>query len=88
MAIFLSAGLAEQVQRQLLNSYPPETPVALIYKASWPEEKVIQGQLNQLAQLAESHHINSTALILVGEFIQQTGRSKLYDNGFSHGYRR
>lgn len=88
MAIFLSAGLAEQVQQQLLHSYPPETPVALVYKASWPEERVVQGQLNQLAQLAELHGINSTALILVGDFIQQTGRSKLYDNEFSHGYRR
>lgn len=87
MAIFLSAGLAEQVQQQLLQSYPPDTPVALIYKVSWPEERIIHGRLDQLAQLTEAHRINSTALILVGEFIRQTGRSKLYDEGFSHGCR-
>lgn len=87
MAIFLSAGLAEQVEQDLLHHYPPDTPLVLIYKASWPEEKIVRGQLNQLAQLAKENNINSTALILVGKFIKQTGRSKLYDGGFSHGYR-
>ncbi|MBM7854342.1 precorrin-4/cobalt-precorrin-4 C11-methyltransferase [Desulfohalotomaculum tongense] len=88
MAIFLSAGLAGKVQQQLLQNYPGDTPVALVYKASWPEEKVVQGRLDQLQQMAEENNIKSTALILVGEFLQKTGRSKLYHRDFTHGYRR
>ncbi|MBO8138059.1 MAG: precorrin-4 C(11)-methyltransferase [Desulfotomaculum sp.] len=88
MAVFLSAGMAGKVQRELLKSIPAETPVALVYKVSWPEEKVVRGRLDKLEEMAEQHGIKSTALILVGEFLEKTGRSKLYDGDFAHGCRK
>ncbi|MTI82045.1 MAG: precorrin-4 C(11)-methyltransferase [Firmicutes bacterium] len=87
MAIFLSASLVGEVQQELLKHYQEVTPVALVYKASWPEEKVVRGTLNLLQKMAEENNIKSTALILVGEFLEKTGRSKLYDGSFSHGCR-
>lgn len=87
MAVFLSAGMTEQVQRELEKGYPGDTPVALVYKVSWPGEKIVRGRLNQLAGLAAEHNINSTALILVGDFLEQTGRSKLYQADFKHDHR-
>ena len=88
MVIFLSAGLVEQVQEELLQGYPPQTPVAVVYRASWPDEKVVQGTLDNLAELARNSNITKTALIMVGDFLQETGRSKLYHEDFSHGFRK
>lgn len=87
MAIFLSVGLAQQVQEELLQGYDPATPVAVVERVSWPEERVIRGTLDGLAQLIEEAGITRTALILVGEFLTSQGRSLLYDAGFEHGYR-
>lgn len=87
MVIFLSVGMARRVQEQLLQSYGLETPVAVVERASWPEERVLQGTLGGLAELVEGAGITRTALILVGEFLNTGGRSKLYDKGFTHGYR-
>lgn len=87
MAIFLSVGLIEQVVRELLESYPPDTPAAIVEKASWPEERVLVGTLQEAARLTAEAGIKKTALILVGEFLRQSGQSKLYDRDFSHEYR-
>ncbi|MEG0950529.1 MAG: precorrin-4 C(11)-methyltransferase [Niameybacter sp.] len=89
MVIFLSVSLAKQVQERLLSGgYQEETPIAVVYKATWPDEKIYRGYLNQLAQLIESHHITKTALIVVGEFLGDTYlRSKLYDPTFNHMFR-
>lgn len=89
MVLFLSAGLLEQAQSQLLEGgYPPETPVALVYKASWPEEKVYRCTVATLAQTARENQVTRTALVLVGDFLgQEYQRSLLYDPSFSHGYR-
>lgn len=87
MAIFLSVGLIEQVVEELLEHYPPDTPAAVVEKASWPEERVLTGQLQEVAGLVAQAGIKKTALILVGEFLRQSGKSKLYDRDFSHEYR-
>ncbi|HIX65710.1 MAG TPA: precorrin-4 C(11)-methyltransferase [Candidatus Anaerotruncus excrementipullorum] len=89
MVIFLSAGMIPALTGQLLEGgYPPETPAAIVYKASWPEEKTLVGTLETLPALAQENGISKTALILVGEFLSGGyDRSKLYDPGFSHGFR-
>lgn len=90
MALYLSAGMAGKVRDELLlGGYPPQTPVAIVYKASWPEEKVLRGALEELEELADENGITRTALILVGGFLGGPyQRSRLYDPGFSHGYRQ
>ena len=89
MVIFLSAGMLDQVQEELLRGgYAPDSPAALVYKASWPEEHVVRTTVGRLAQDGASAGINSTALVLVGDFIKGTGeRSRLYDPSFSTGLR-
>ena len=72
MAIFLSAGLLEQLTEDLVEGgYPPETPAAIVYKATWPDEKVCICQVSTLAETAQKEGINKTALILVGDFLGQ-----------------
>ncbi len=89
MALYLSAGLAGQVQDELLaGGYPPETPAAVVYRASWPDERVVRCALGELAAAMEAHHIHKTALIVVGDCLGDCpARSKLYDPGFSTEYR-
>ncbi|GAB6180940.1 precorrin-4 C(11)-methyltransferase [Desulfotomaculum defluvii] len=87
LAVFLSVGMIEKVQQELLQGYEPNTPVAVVERASWPEERVYRGRLQELAQLVERAGIKRTALILVGDFLTSGGRSLLYDAGFEHGYR-
>ncbi len=88
MAIFLSVGRIKEVQQKLLEAYPPGTPVAVVYKASWPEEEIYRGTLKDLAKTVEDNNITRTALIYVGDFLGSSyERSKLYDAAFSHGYR-
>ena len=87
MAIFLSVGMIEQVVRQLLEGYSPDTPAAVVEKASWPEERILTGTLANLAQLTKDAGITKTALILVGNFLKDTGKSKLYDKEFTHEFR-
>ena len=90
MVIFLSASLLEEVQEELLKNkaYTPKTPAAIVYKASWPEEKVVRCTVGTLASCGNENEIHSTALVLVGDFLQEAGeRSKLYDPAFSTGFR-
>jgi precorrin-4/cobalt-precorrin-4 C11-methyltransferase len=87
MAIFLSVGMIERVVEQLLEGYSPDTPAAVVEKASWPEERVLKGTLANLAQLTRDAGITKTALILVGNFLKDTGKSKLYDREFTHEFR-
>lgn len=90
MALYLSAGMAGKVQNALLEGgFPPETPAAIVYKATWPEERVFRGTVGSLAKMTEENGITKTALILVGRFLEENyERSKLYDPNFSHGYRQ
>jgi precorrin-4/cobalt-precorrin-4 C11-methyltransferase len=89
MVIFLSAHLAGKIERELLSVYPAETPVAVVYRASWEDEKIVRGRLSELHTLVRENQITKTALIYVGEFLASEGtRSRLYDATFSHGYRK
>ena len=91
MVIFLSAGMLSAVQQALLQgAYTDATPAALVYKATWPEEKVVRCTLGALAQAGADHQITKTALILVGDFLAPAGydRSKLYDPGFTTEFRK
>jgi len=90
MAIFLSVQAIEQVaQRLMAGGYPADTPAAVIFKATWPEEKTVRGTLSDIAGLARAADIGKTALILVGAFMgDEYHFSKLYDAGFSHEYRQ
>jgi len=90
LVVFLSAGLLDALVRDLLiGGYPPDCPAAIVYKASWPEEKIIRTCVSKLSEEAEREGIKSTALILVGEFLgNEYDRSMLYHPEFSHGFRR
>lgn len=89
MVIFLSAGMLDELQVELLKgAYTPETPAALVYKATWPEEKVVRCCLGELARTGREHKISRTALVLVGDFLSAGyERSRLYDPTFTTGYR-
>lgn len=89
MVIFLSTGLLEGLQEQLMQGgYDKDTPAAIVYKASWPEEKTFLCTVSTLAQTAKENQITKTALILVGNFLgNEYERSKLYDPGFSTEFR-
>ncbi|MBS3897446.1 MAG: precorrin-4 C(11)-methyltransferase [Dethiobacter sp.] len=89
MCIFLSVGMIEQVVSELLSAYPKETPVAVVEKASWPEERVIQGTLAEIAQKVSEAGVTKTAMILVGDFLagEKKRKSRLYAADFSHGFR-
>ena len=89
MVIFLSMGLIRDVQQELLaGAYTEETPAAIVYKATWPEEKVFYCTVGTLADTAEKEGIRKTALIVVGDFLNASyDRSKLYDPGFTTEFR-
>ena len=89
MVLFLSMGLLEEVQKELLmGAYTEETPVAIVYKATWPEEKVLHCTVGTLAESAEKAGIRKTALVLVGDFLKGNyERSKLYDPSFTTEFR-
>ena len=88
MAIFLSVHMIEEVVEELLSSYPKETPIAVVQKASWPDEKIVIGNLANIAEKVKEAKITKTAQILVGNFLgDKYSLSKLYDKEFSHEYR-
>lgn len=89
MAVFLSAGkLAELSQRLEAGGYAPDTPAAIVYKASWPDEKIVRTTVSGLAEAADRAQITKTALIVVGRFLGGGyERSRLYDPSFTTGFR-
>ncbi len=89
MVIFLSMGLIAQVQEELLaGAYFADTPAAIVFKATWPEEKVFRCTVGTLAATAEKEGVRKTALIVVGDFLDAAyDRSKLYDPGFTTEFR-
>lgn len=89
MVIFLSAGQIDALSHQLiLGGYAPETPAAIVYKATWPDEKIIRTTVTGLSAAAKAENITKTALITVGEFLGDTyDRSKLYDPSFTTAFR-
>ena len=88
MCIYLSAGIVEQVQAELLQAYPPETPVAACYKLTWKEERIYRGVLKYLARIVRENGLTLTTLLVVGEAIDnRQGLSRLYSHQFKHLFR-
>lgn len=90
MVLFLSAGMLDEVREELLKgAYMEETPAAVVYKATWPEEKIVRCTVGTLAESAAEAGISKTALVLVGRFLDGDGeRSKLYDPSFTTEFRK
>ena len=90
MVIFLSIGLIDRVQDALLQgAYTAATPAAVVYKATWPEQKIVHCTVGTLAESTRTAGITKTALIVVGNFLAaQYDRSKLYDPAFTTEFRR
>ena len=89
MAIFLSSGMLEELSTKLMEGgYPKETPAAIVYKATWPDERIIRTNVGELAAAGAEHGISKTAIILVGDFLDgDHERSMLYHPAFTHGFR-
>lgn len=90
MVIFLSSSLLDAVQRELLAGgvYTEDTPAAIVYKATWPDEAVYRCTVGTLAETARANNVTKTALITVGGFLGSSyERSKLYDPTFTHMFR-
>lgn len=89
MCIFLSASIVDNVQKELLEHYPPETPVAACYKLTWKDQRIYRGELKNLAQIVKENKLTLTTMIVVGEAIDNRhGLSRLYANEFKHLFRR
>ncbi len=90
MAVFLSCSRPRALQAELeAGGYPPDTPCAVVYRASWPDEVIVRCGLAELASRVREAHISKQALVLVGPALAgDGGRSNLYHPGFSHSFRR
>lgn len=91
MAIFLSVQDMGSVVKALLEGYPASTPIAVVAKASWPDEEILLGTLETIEEQVKAAGIRKQAQILVGDFLDPAGgyaRSKLYDPTFTHEYRQ
>ena len=89
MVLFLSTSLADDVQRELIaGGYAPETPAAIVYKATWPDQKIFRCTVGTLGETVRGNGLTKTALITIGDFLgRDYERSKLYDPGFTTEYR-
>ena len=90
MVVFLSTGLLEELSRELIaGGYQEDTPAAIVYKASWPEEKTFRCTVGTLAQTAKENGITKTALMIIGNAVSQGNyrRSDLYNPAFTTEFR-
>lgn len=89
MVLFLSSGLTEELSKELIEGgYEKNTPVAVVYKATWPDEKIFRCTIETLPQTMKDNNITKTALILVGNFLgNYYERSELYNPTFTHEFR-
>ena len=90
MVIFLSAGMLEKLQKELISGgYGADEPAAIVYKASWPDEKVLHCTIGTIAETAAANNVKNLALITVGGFLGSAyERSELYNPTFETGYRK
>ena len=89
MCIFLSAAIVDQVQQELLQEYPEDTPVAACYHLTWPDQHIYRGQLKDLARMVHDNHLTLTTMLVVGEAIDnRQGLSELYNRHFTHLFRK
>ena len=88
MAIFLSVHMIANVADRLMRHYSKDTPIAVVQRATWPDEKVVIGTLESIADKVKDEGITKTAQILVGDFLgDEYELSKLYDKSFTHMFR-
>ena len=89
MVIFLSVQMIDEVVPRLAMGYSLDTPVAVVYKASWPEELILRGTLETIVAQVKEAQISKTALIIVGDVLESAyQRSRLYAADYSHAYRQ
>ena len=89
MCIFLSVQMIDDVTAQLMKHYAPTTPIAVIQRATWEDQKIVMGTLETIAQKVKEENITKTAQILVGDFLgDEYSLSKLYDPAFTTEYRQ
>ena len=90
MVIFLSTGMLKELSAELISGgYEKDTPAAIVYKATWPEEKVLRCTVGTLAETAAAENVTKTALIVVGRILEgEYDRSKLYDPSFTTEFRK
>ena len=89
MCIFLSASIVDDVQSELLQEYPEDTPVAACYHLTWPDQKIYRGKLKDLAKIVHDNHLTLTTMLVVGEAIDnRQGLSELYSKHFTHLFRK
>ena len=89
MCIFLSASIVDDVQRELLQEYPEDTPVAACYHLTWPDQKIYRGKLKDLAKIVHDNKLTLTTMLVVGEAIDnREGLSELYSKHFTHLFRK
>lgn len=89
MCIFLSAGVVDQVQEDLLQHYPPTTPVAACYHLTWKDQRIYRGELKDLAKIVKENNLTLTTMIVIGDAIDnRLGLSRLYAHEFKHLFRK
>lgn len=91
MVVFLSTGMLEELSGRLIEGgYREDTPAAIVYKATWPDEKKFICTVGTLAQTARDNHITKTALMIIGDAVKTAHyqRSRLYDPGFTTEFRK
>ena len=90
MVLFLTTSLADDAQRELIEGgYAPETPAAVVYKATWPDQKIFRCTVGTLGDTVRDNGLTKTSLIVVGGFLGDNyDRSKLYDPGFTTEFRQ
>ena len=89
MILFLSMSIIDKLQAELTEGgISADTPAVIVYKATWPDERIYHCTVGTLAATAKEHDVKRTALVIVGEFLgKEYGRSKLYSPDFSTEYR-
>jgi precorrin-4/cobalt-precorrin-4 C11-methyltransferase len=91
MVFYLSVQLLSDIVKEAIRGgYPATTPAAVVYRASWPDQKIIRGTLQDIVKKVWAEKITRTAIVIIGDVIQPKSYeySKLYDKTFSHGYRK
>jgi len=91
LIFYLSIHLISKIVKEsIAGGYDPSTPVAVIYRATWPDQKIVKGNLSNIVKKIKDEKITRTAIVIISNVIDSTSYeySKLYDKNFSHGYRK